>query len=143
MPYTKKFLMSKTAATKRLARLNGKVPNGHVAVHVEINQPLTVAPLMEEFDARDMSHAMAIAEAWLVHMNAASVGFHYTREDGSLPRVSGIVDFSDFCDHEDDYDPIDDLDEYPDVEDDNQYSDVKAFQELEAFLNDSLSSEHK
>ena len=53
------------------------------------------------------------------------------------------MDFSDFCDHEDDYDPIDDLDEYPDVEDDNQYSDVKAFQELEAFLSDSLSSEHK
>tara|TARA_Y100001937_G_C6853798_1_gene213263 strand:- start:21 stop:383 length:363 start_codon:yes stop_codon:yes gene_type:complete len=101
MPHTKKFLMSQTAATKRLARLNGTVPNGHVAVHVEVNQPLTAEPVMEEFDARDMSHAMAIAEAWVVHMNAISVGFHYTNEDGSLERVSGIVDFSDFCDQDD------------------------------------------
>tara|TARA_R100001509_G_C4774431_1_gene184136 strand:- start:69 stop:476 length:408 start_codon:yes stop_codon:yes gene_type:complete len=133
MPYTKKFLMSKTAATKRLARLNGTVPNGHIAVHVEINQPFTVAPLMEEFDARDMSHAMAIAEAWIVHMNAVSVGFHYMNEDASLENVSGIVDFTDFVDGEFQRDDQEEnLGEYPDV---------KALQEVEAWLKNDVNLE--
>ena len=90
MPQSKNFLLSLTAARKRLARLGGSVKDGAIAVHAEVETDGQRIGFVE-FDAEDFNHAMKIMERWVKNKDMAC-GYHYVNSDGSLTRCAGVVD---------------------------------------------------
>lgn len=85
------WLLSAEATELRAKRLAG-VSDSYV-VHVEKHNKNEWR--FEELDAERLSHAYKLAEAWLTHHGAISVGIRKVASNGSLSEPT-ILDLSDF-----------------------------------------------